>query len=127
MPALSFATAQYLHDAALPSDTSDYEMRIEAKAVELRAAYRQDADILWESLGNVTARTDAKKHPGLIKVLRDGGSENEMATVMRYLRELVLTESDDTANINAEGVVQKEDERAERHRALRVFRGGDEL
>lgn len=106
---------------------ADYQARIEAKAVQLRAEYRQDADMLWQSLGDVTARKDAKKHPGLIKVLRDGGSENELATVMRYLRELVLAECDDTANINAEAAVQKEDERAERHSALRAFRGGDEL
>jgi hypothetical protein len=106
---------------------ADYQARVEAKAVELRAAYRQDAEILWESMGNVTARKDAKDVPAIIKVLRDGGTLHELAAAMHGLRELALAESDDTANINAEAAVQKEDERAERHSALRAFRQEDEL
>lgn len=106
---------------------ADYQARIEAKAGELRAAYRQDADILWESLGNVTARKVASQVPAIIKVLRDGGSIHELAAAMHGLRELALAECDDTADINAEGAVQKEDERSERHSALRAFRQEDEL
>ena len=98
-----------------------YQARIEAKAEQLRAQYRQDGDILWESLGNVTARFEAAQQPGLMKVLRDGGSPDELAAAMRYLRELVLAESDDTANIRAETEVQKEDVQDRAIRAEAMF------
>lgn len=104
-----------------------YQARIEAKAIQLRAQYRQDPDMLWESLGNVTARSEANNHPGLIKVFRFGGSENELATAMRYLITLVHAESDDAADQRAEGEVQQEDERIERENALRNFEWRDEL
>ncbi|QAU22560.1 hypothetical protein EO087_00045 [Dyella sp. M7H15-1] len=96
---------------------SAYQARIEAKVEQLRAEYREDGDILWESLGNVTARTEAKQQPALIKVLRDGGHDAELAATMRCLRDLVLAECDDTANIRAEGVVQREDEDVRHDRA----------
>lgn len=106
--------ARYQH--AIDIDAA-YKARIDGKAEQLRAEYRQDGDMLWESLGNVTARFEASKQPGLIKVLRDGGSPDELAAAMRYLRDMVLAESDDTANIRAEGEVQKEDNQARAYRA----------
>lgn len=106
---------------------ADYQARIEARAVQLRTEYRQDTDVLWESLGNVTARKAAGQVPAIVKVLRDGGTLHELAAAMHGLRELVLAECDDTAEIRAEGEVQKEDERAERQSALRAYHQGDEL
>jgi len=106
---------------------ADYQARIEAKAVQLRAEYRRDVEVLWESLGNATARKEASQVPAIVKVLRDGGTLHELAAAMHGLRELVLAESDDTANVRAEGEVQKEDEREERHDALRAYHQGEEL
>jgi hypothetical protein len=132
MPALRLPAAQFTYDNTSPSDDADYQARIEAKAEHLRAEYRADADMLWESLGNVTAAFEAKRQPGLIKVLRDGGSDDEMAAAMRYLRELVLKECDGCAEVNAEGQVQREDDRAAEDAAEarvenRAYHWGDEL
>lgn len=106
---------------------ADYQARIEAKAKHLRAEYRQDADVLWESLGNVTARKEANQVPAIVKVLREGGTLHELAAAMHGLRELVLAESDDTADVRAEDEVQKEDERGERQRAQARLQWSDEL
>ena len=114
------------HQRQLDAD-ADYYARIDAKAAQLRAEYRQDADVLWESLGNVTARKEANQVPAIVKVLRDGGTLHELAAAMHGLRELVLAESDDTANVRAEGDVQKEDERAERHQVHAQLQWIDEL
>ena len=106
---------------------SAYQARIEAKAEQLRAEYRQDADVLWESLGNVTARKNASDVRAIIKVLRNGGTLHELAAAMHGLRELTLAECDDTANVRAEGEVQKEDaqSRADRAEAMFERRWGD--
>ena len=115
---------------------ADYQARIEAKAVQLRAEYRQDADMLWQSLGDVTARKEASDVRAIVKVLRDGGTLHELAAAMHGLRELVLAECDDSAECRAEGEVQKEDEREQSERAAsranasalaRAYRWGDEL
>ena len=108
------------HQHAVDADAA-YQARIDTKAEQLRVEYRQDGDVLWESLGNVTARYEASKQPGLIKVLRDGGGVDELAAAMRYLRELVLAECDDTANVRAEGEVQKEDAQGRAYRAEALF------
>lgn len=106
---------------------ADYQARIEAKAVQLRAEYRQDVDVLWESLGNVTSRKSIRQFPAIAKAIRDGGTLHELAAAMHGLRELLLAESDDTANIRAEGEVQKEDEREERQRMHAQLQWIDEL